>query len=159
MSLYQHQLERSDGILINMADYKNRVLLIVNTASYCGFTPQYKELSELHQHYQAQGLEVWAFPCNQFGKQEPGNSSEIVSFCTLNYNLKFPIFSKVKVNGEGALPFFTDLKKRAPGLLGTQKIKWNFTKFLVSREGDSVKRYAPSVSPLSISKDIEKLLA
>ena len=130
----------------------------MNTASKCGFTPQYEGLEELFQQYREQGFEVLAFPCNQFGGQEPGNASEIAEFCKVNFGLTFPLMEKVDVNGDDASPLFDWMKAEKPGLMGSKAIKWNFTKFLIDREGNVVKRYAPTDAPKSISKDIEKLL-
>ncbi|QXI26961.1 glutathione peroxidase [Pseudomonas vanderleydeniana] len=141
-----------------LADFSGKALLVVNTASKCGFTPQYKGLEELWQHYKDQGLVVLGFPCNQFGKQEPGNEAAISEFCELNYGVSFPLFKKVEVNGDGAHPLFVQLKKDAPGLLGSQRIKWNFTKFLVSRDGKVVKRFAPLTKPDDMVREIEDLL-
>jgi glutathione peroxidase len=138
--------------------YKDKVLLIVNTASKCGFTPQYKGLEALHKKMHARGLEVLGFPCNQFGAQEPGDAEEIESFCEINYGVSFPLFAKVDVNGADAAPLYRYLKKEKPGLLGSEAIKWNFTKFLVDRKGNVVERYAPNVEPEAIAGDIEKLL-
>ncbi|MBL4897640.1 MAG: glutathione peroxidase, partial [Erythrobacter sp.] len=131
---------------------------VVNTASKCGFTPQYEGLEELFQQYREQGFEVLAFPCNQFGAQEPGNANEIAEFCKVNFGLTFPLMEKVDVNGDDASPLFDWMKAEKPGLMGSKAIKWNFTKFLIDREGNVVKRYAPTDAPKSISKDIEKLL-
>ena len=131
---------------------------MVNTASKCGFTPQYEGLEELFQQYREQGFEVLAFPCNQFGGQEPGNASEIAEFCKVNFGLTFPLMEKVDVNGDDASPLFDWMKAEKPGLMGSKAIKWNFTKFLIDREGNVVKRYAPTDAPKSIAKDIEKLL-
>jgi glutathione peroxidase len=138
--------------------YKDKVLLIVNTASKCGFTPQYKGLEALHKKMHARGLEVLGFPCNQFGAQEPGDAKEIESFCEINYGVSFPLFEKIDVNGADAAPLYRYLKKEKPGLLGSEAIKWNFTKFLVDRKGNVVERYAPNVEPEAIAGDIEKLL-
>ncbi|MEI9926756.1 MAG: glutathione peroxidase [Sphingomonas sp.] len=135
-----------------------RLLLIVNTASKCGFTPQYEGLEALQRRYQDRGFAVLAFPCNQFGAQEPGSAEEIASFCTLTYDVTFPIFAKIDVNGADAAPLFRHLKQEAPGLLGSQGIKWNFTKFLIDRAGGVVERYAPTTKPEDIADDIEKLL-
>ena len=135
-----------------------KVLLVVNTASKCGFTPQYDGLEKLYQDFGDQGFEVLGFPCNQFGGQEPGNADEIEEFCKVNFGLTFPLMAKVDVNGPDASPLFDWMKKEAPGLMGSKSIKWNFTKFLIDREGNVVKRYAPTDSPASIAKDIEKLL-
>ena len=135
-----------------------KVLLVVNTASKCGFTPQYDGLEKLFQDYKDQGFEVLAFPCNQFGNQEPGDASEIEQFCKVNFGLTFPLMQKVDVNGDNASPLFDWMKKEAPGLMGSKSIKWNFTKFLIDREGNVVKRYGPADAPAAIAKDIEKLL-
>ena len=142
----------------NLSDYRGKVLLIVNTASRCGFTPQYTGLESLHQTYGERGFSVLAFPCNQFGGQEPGSEEEIQSFCDLNYQTSFPLFSKIEVNGAASHPLYAHLKEQAPGVLGSKRIKWNFTKFLVNQEGDVVQRYAPSTKPEAIASDIEALL-
>ena len=142
----------------NLSDYQGKVLLIVNTASKCGFTPQYTGLESLHQTYGERGFSVLAFPCNQFGGQEPGSEEEIQSFCDLNYQTSFPLFSKIEVNGAGSHPLYAHLKEQAPGVLGSQRIKWNFTKFLVNQQGEVVKRYAPSTKPEAIASDIDALL-
>ena len=141
-----------------MADYAGKILLSVNTASHCGFTPQYADLEALYQRYRERGLVVLGFPCNQFGSQEPGEAEEIASFCQKNYGVSFPMFAKIDVNGNDAHPLYQYLKKAAPGLLGSEGIKWNFTKFLVDRQGEVVGRYAPATAPESIASDIEKLL-
>ncbi len=146
------------GKQARLADKLGKVLLVVNTASKCGFTPQYDGLEALHQKYGAQGFEVMAFPCNQFGGQEPGDADQIEEFCKVNFGLSFPLMAKVEVNGPGETPLYGWLKKEAPGLMGTRSIKWNFTKFLIGRDGKVVKRYAPSDKPESIARDIEKLL-
>jgi glutathione peroxidase len=148
-----------DNTVLPLEQYKGQVLLIANTASHCGFTPQYKGLEEIYQQYKSRGLEVLAFPCNQFGKQEPGSAEEIGSFCERNYGVTFPLFAKIDVNGDKADPLFTFLKKAAPGVLGTQGIKWNFTKFLIRKDGTVYKRYAPTTKPETLIADIEKLLA
>ena len=142
----------------NLNEYQGKVLLIVNTASKCGFTPQYTGLESLHQTYGERGFSVLAFPCNQFGGQEPGNEEEIQSFCDLNYQTSFPLFSKIAVNGAASHPLYTHLREQAPGALGSKRIKWNFTKFLVNQQGEVVKRYAPSTKPEAIASDIEALL-
>ena len=142
----------------DLNDYQGKVLLIVNTASKCGFTPQYIGLESLHQTYGERGFSVLAFPCNQFGGQEPGSEEEIQSFCDLNYQTSFPLFSKIEVNGAASHPLYAHLKEQAPGVLGSKRIKWNFTKFLVNQEGEVVKRYAPSTKPEAIASDIEALL-
>lgn len=141
-----------------LGDFAGKALLVVNTASQCGFTPQYKGLEQLWQQYRDQGLVVLGFPCNQFGKQEPGDARDIAQFCERNFGVSFPLFRKIEVNGPGAHPLFTELKKRAPGLLGTQKIKWNFTKFLVDPASGQVTRYAPTTKPEAIKAAIEPLL-
>lgn len=148
----------SNGNEVALGDYAGKVLLIVNTASKCGFTPQYTGLESLQKTYSANGFSVLAFPCNQFGGQEPGNEQEIESFCDLNYQTSFPLFSKIEVNGASSHPLFAHLKSEAPGVLGSKRIKWNFTKFLVNQQGQVVKRYAPSTKPEAIAKDIEALL-
>lgn len=156
--IYQFTAKDNAGESVDLAHYKNKVMLIVNTASDCGFTPQYKGLQDLYQKHQAQGLEVLAFPCNQFKQQEKGSNEEIKQFCDLRFNIKFPLFSKVDVNGDNTHPLFTFLKSQAPGILGSKGIKWNFTKFLVNKEGKVIKRYAPTTKPEAIESDIEKLL-
>ena len=148
----------SNGNEVALGDYAGKVLLIVNTASKCGFTPQYTGLESLQKTYSANGFSVLAFPCNQFGGQEPGTEQDIESFCDLNYQTSFPLFSKIEVNGASSHPLFTHLKSEAPGVLGSKRIKWNFTKFLVNQQGQVVKRYAPSTKPEAIAKDIEALL-
>ncbi len=142
----------------SLAQFQGQVLLIVNTASKCGFTPQYTGLESLQQRYGPRGFSVLAFPCNQFGAQEPGSEEEIQSFCEMNYQTTFPLFSKIEVNGAASHPLFTHLKEQAPGVLGSKRIKWNFTKFLVNQQGEVVKRYAPSTKPETIATDIEALL-
>ncbi|HCN46175.1 MAG TPA: glutathione peroxidase [Pseudomonas sp.] len=141
-----------------LADFPAKAVLIVNTASQCGFTPQYKGLEALWQQYRDRGLVVLGFPCNQFGKQEPGDENAISQFCELNFGVSFPLFRKIDVNGAGAHPLFVELKKRAPGLLGSQGIKWNFTKFLLDPQTGSVTRYAPTTKPDALSANIEALL-
>ena len=148
----------SNGDEVALGDYAGKVLLIVNTASKCGFTPQYTGLESLQKTYSDNGFSVLAFPCNQFGGQEPGTEQDIESFCDLNYQTTFPLFSKIAVNGASSHPLFTHLKSEAPGVLGSKRIKWNFTKFLVNQQGEVVKRYAPSTKPEAIAKDIEALL-
>ena len=147
-----------DSTEVDLADKLGKVLLVVNTASRCGFTPQYAGLEALHRKFGAQGFEVIAFPCNQFGAQEPGNAEEIANFCSLTYDVSFPLMAKIDVNGSGATPLFHWLKKEAPGLMGSKSIKWNFTKFLIGRDGKVVRRYAPTDKPEDIEKDIAKLL-
>jgi glutathione peroxidase len=143
---------------VSLADKAGKVLLVVNTASKCGFTPQYAGLEELWRKYEARGFEVVAFPCNQFGGQEPGSAEEIESFCSVNYGVSFPVMAKIDVNGEEATPLYRWLKSEAPGVLGTQRIKWNFTKFLIGREGKVVRRFAPTDKPESLEGAIEALL-
>jgi len=148
----------SSGARADLSVYSGEVLLIVNTASKCGFTPQYEGLEDLYRRYAARGFTVLAFPCNQFGAQEPGDAAEIANFCSLSYDVTFPIFAKIDVNGDAADPLFVALKAAAPGLLGTKSIKWNFTKFLVDRSGNAVARYGPRTLPEAIAADIERLL-
>ena len=141
-----------------LADFGGKAVLVVNTASKCGFTPQYKGLENVWQQYKDQGLVVLGFPCNQFGKQEPGNDGAISEFCELNFGVSFPLFKKIDVNGSDAHPLFVNLKKSAPGLLGSQGIKWNFTKFLLSADGQVIKRFAPTTKPEDLTAEIEALL-
>ncbi|MDK9703457.1 MAG: glutathione peroxidase [Sulfuritalea sp.] len=157
-ALYKLSARRIDGSTQSMAEYKGKVLLIVNTASGCGFTPQYAGLEALWQKYGKRGLVVLGFPCNQFGAQEPGDEAAIADFCSLTYDVSFPMFAKVDVNGDDTHPIFALLKTAAPGLLGTEAIKWNFTKFLVDREGRVVDRYASAHKPEDMADDIERLL-
>ena len=157
-SVYDFSAQGIDGKPVALADYRGKVLLIVNTASECGFTPQFAGLEKLWEEYASRGLAVLGFPCNQFGHQDPGSDGEIASFCATNYGVSFPMMSKIEVNGSGAHPLYKWLTAEAPGLLGTKAIKWNFTKFLVDREGTVVERYAPNVAPEKIAPDIERLL-
>ena len=157
MGLYDIHVRTIEGNEQSMAEYKNKVLLIVNTASKCGFTPQYKELEELYQLYKQEDFIVLGFPCNQFLKQEPGSNAEIQTFCQLNYGVSFPMFEKIKVRGNDAHPLFKYLTKQAPGWFG-DAVKWNFTKFLVDRQGKVINRYAPTTNPREIAPDIEKLI-
>jgi glutathione peroxidase len=157
-SIYDFSVTDIGGKPVRLDRYKGRVMLIVNTASKCGFTPQYKGLETLYAKYHAKGLEVLGFPCNQFGEQEPGDAKEIAQFCEINYGVTFPLFAKVDVNGDKAAPLFSFLKSEQPGLLGTEGIKWNFTKFLVDRDGRVIARFAPKDTPESIAADIEKVL-
>jgi glutathione peroxidase len=152
------EVRAADGGTASLDTWRGKVLLIVNTASRCGFTPQYDGLEELHRNYGARGFEVLAFPCNQFGGQEPGTAEEIASFCSTTFDVTFPVFGKIDVNGPDADPLFERLKGEAPGLLGSKAIKWNFTKFLVNRAGHAVRRYAPTTKPEDIVPDIEALL-
>lgn len=151
-------VKAADGTPVDLSAYTGKVLLIVNTASKCGFTPQYEGLETLHRQFGDRGFEVLGFPCNQFGAQEPGDAAEIANFCSLTYDVTFPVFAKIDVNGTNADPLFVALKKQAPGILGTEGIKWNFTKFLVGKDGQVVERYAPTTKPEAIAADIEKLL-
>jgi glutathione peroxidase len=157
-SITEIPVRKANGIEADLSAYKGQVLLIFNTASQCGFTPQLADLEALYREYKDRGLTVLAFPCNQFGGQEPGDADEIATFCSNSYDVTFPVFAKVDVNGDDAAPLFRHLKKEAPGLLGSQGIKWNFTKFLVDRAGNVVERYAPTTKPADIAADIEKLL-
>lgn len=158
-NVYAFKGVNMQGKEVALSDYQGKVLLIVNTASKCGFTPQFKGLESLYQQYRDKGLEILGFPCNQFGHQDPGSNDEISQFCELNYGVTFPMFQKVDVNGDSAHPLFKFLKTQAPGLLGTQAIKWNFTKFLVDKNGKVVDRYAPTDTPEKIAKDVARLLA
>lgn len=157
-SIYDFDVNTISGKKVPLADYKDKVLLIVNTASKCGFTPQFSGLEKLYEELHEQGLEILGFPCNQFLKQDPGSDSEISEFCSLNYGVTFPMFSKIEVNGDNTHPLYRFLKTEAKGLLGSEKIKWNFTKFLVDRDGKVIKRYAPNTEPKDIEKDIKALL-
>lgn len=149
---------RPDGSLLKLSEQQGQVLLIVNTASKCGFTPQYAGLEALQRKYADRGFSVIGFPCNQFGKQEPGNAEEIANFCKLTYDVTFPVMAKIDVNGDGAVPLYRWLKEQAPGVLGTRGIKWNFTKFLIDRAGRVVRRYGPAEKPERLERDIEALL-
>src|SRR4051812_36046650 len=157
-AITEMSVKAADGSVADLSAYAGKVLLIVNTASKCGFTPQYEGLEALHRKYADRGFEVLGFPCNQFGGQEPGDAAEIANFCSLTYDVTFPVFAKIDVNGSDADPLYGELKKQAPGFLGTEGIKWNFTKFLVGRDGQVVERYAPTTKPEEIAADIEKLL-
>ena len=158
MSLYTFSATRLDGTPDSLQSFAGQVLLIVNTASECGFTQQYKGLEALHREYAARGFSVLGFPCNQFGGQEPGGSAEIGQFCEANYGVTFPMFAKIDVNGEAAHPLYQWLKKEAPGVLGSERIKWNFTKFLIDREGRVAARFAPTTKPEELKPHIEQLL-
>ena len=157
-SVYDFNANTLSGTTASLSEYRGKVLLIVNTASKCGFTPQYKGLEALHEQYKDQGLVVLGFPCNQFGAQEPGSADEIGAFCEKNYGVTFQLFEKVDVNGDNAHPLFNFLKKTAPGVLGTEGIKWNFTKFLITPQGKPFKRYAPTTAPREIEGDIRRVL-
>jgi glutathione peroxidase len=158
-SVYDFTVRDIKGNEKKMADYQGQVLLVVNTASKCGFTPQFEGLQSLHKELGERGLEVLGFPCNQFMNQDPADDDAISQFCSLNYGVDFPMFSKVDVNGENAHPLFKFLKAEAKGLLGSEKVKWNFTKFLIGRDGTVVRRYPPTTKPEDIKADIEKLLS
>ena len=158
MNVHDYSARTIDGEDRKLSDYRGQVMVIVNTASKCGFTPQYEGLEKVFREFRDKGLVVLGFPCDQFGHQEPGDENEIKNFCSLKYDVSFPMFSKVDVNGDHAHPLFEDLKNEAPGLLGSRGIKWNFTKFLVDKSGQVVKRYGSMDKPESIVKDIEKLL-
>lgn len=157
-SIYDFSANSIEGQPVSLSAYKDKVLLIVNTASQCGFTPQYQGLQSIYNKYENQGFSVLGFPCNQFGQQEPGSANEIQSFCEARFGVSFPLFQKVDVNGENAHPLFKYLTKAAPGIFGTAGIKWNFTKFLVDRSGKVVKRYPSTTKPEDIEKDIQALL-
>ncbi|NDD90936.1 glutathione peroxidase [bacterium] len=158
MKIHEIQVRDIDGNLTTLEGMQGKVLLIVNVASACGFTPQYQELEALYRKYKDRGFVVLGFPCNQFGSQETGSDSEIKQFCSTTFGVTFPMFSKIEVNGPGAHPLYQALKKGAKGLLGSEAIKWNFTKFLIDRQGNILERFAPSTSPNSIASSIEKLL-
>lgn len=157
-SIYDFSAATPTGEKNSLADYKGKVLLVVNTASKCGFTPQFEGLENLYKKYKDRGLEILGFPCNQFGHQDPGSNDEIIEFCSLNYGVSFPMFGKIEVNGSEADPLYKHLKDEAPGLLGSKRIKWNFTKFLINQEGAVLKRYAPTDKPEDIASVIEALL-
>lgn len=157
-SIYDIPVQTSRGETKTLGAYRGQVMLIVNTASKCGFTPQYKGLEALYRKYASQGLVVLGFPCNQFGAQEPGDAAEIQNFCSLTYDVTFPLFAKIDVNGPDAAPLFQYLKTAAKGLLGSEAIKWNFTKFLVDRQGRVLERYAPTTTPENLEKDVEAAL-
>lgn len=159
MSVLNYQMPLLSGQMQDLSDYQGQVVLIVNTASKCGFTYQYEGLEALYEKYKDQGLVILGFPCNQFGEQEKGSDGEIASFCQKNYGVSFPMFSKIDVNGDSAAPLYQQLKKDAPGILGTKGIKWNFTKFLVNKQGKVVDRYAPTTKPEALERDIEAALA
>ena len=156
--IYSIPVTKPGGELTTLEDQKGKVLLIVNTASKCGFTPQYDGLEELQQRYGDKGFSVLAFPCNQFGAQEPGSDAEIAGFCATNFSTSFPLYAKIDVNGDDAAPLYEHLKKEAKGLMGSKRIKWNFTKFLVDTDGQVKERYAPTTKPADIAADIEALL-
>ncbi|MFL2732871.1 MAG: glutathione peroxidase [Gammaproteobacteria bacterium] len=157
-TLYDFSVNDNANNAVSLDNFKGKILLIVNTASKCGFTPQYEGLENLQKKYEEKGFSVLAFPCNQFGNQEPGNNNEIQEFCSLNFQTSFPVMSKIDVNGENADPLFNYLKSEKKGLLGSKGIKWNFTKFLVDQNGEVIKRYSPNTEPKDIAQDIENLL-
>ncbi len=158
-TIYDFEARKMDGQTVPLSQYRGKVLLVVNTASACGMTPQFGGLQELHRSYGDQGLVVLGFPCNQFGAQDPGSNEEIAQFCQVNYGVSFPMMAKIDVNGPTADPLYQWLSKEAPGLLGSTAIKWNFTKFLVGKDGQVIKRYAPTDTPQALTQDIEKALA
>jgi len=158
-SVYDFSAKSLSGEETSLKDFSGKVLLIVNTASKCGFTPQYAGLEKLHEELGSRGFEVLGFPCNQFGAQEPGDAEEIKNFCSLTYDVNFPMFAKIDVNGDNAHPLYKFLKSAHPGILGSEAIKWNFTKFLIDGKGAVIERYAPTTKPEDIKADIEKLLA
>ena len=158
-SVYDFSCATPDGGSRDLSNYQGKVLLVVNTASKCGFTPQFEGLETLYNKFKDRGVEILGFPCNQFGKQDPGSNDEIMEFCQLNYGVSFPMFAKIEVNGDGADPLYKHLKSAAPGALGSEGIKWNFTKFLIDQDGQVIKRYGSMTKPRDIEKDIEKLLA
>lgn len=158
-TVYSFTANSLNGSPVDLAQYRGKVLLIVNTASKCGFTPQYQRLEAVYQQFRDQGVEVLGFPCNQFGSQEPGDAAEIGAFCEKNYGVSFPLFAKIDVNGDNADPLYKYLKHAAPGLLGSEGIKWNFTKFLIRKDGSVFKRYAPQTKPEELIDDIKRLLA
>ncbi len=157
-SIYDILVHRLDGSEYALREHENKVLLVVNTASHCGFTPQYEGLESLHKKYSPRGFAVLGFPCNQFGKQEPGTAEEIGEFCRARFDVSFPLHEKIEVNGAREHSLYKKLKQDAPGLMGTKAIKWNFTKFLVDRRGNTVKRFSPSAAPRDLESDIERLL-
>lgn len=158
MSVFDFEAENLRGDTVDLKNYQGKVVLVVNTASACGYTPQYQGLETLYRDYKDQGLEILAFPCNQFGKQESGDAQAIGAFCEKNFGVSFPIFAKIDVNGKNAHPFFRQLKTQARGLLGSKTIKWNFTKFLIKKDGTVLKRYAPQTTPEDLRAEIERLL-
>jgi glutathione peroxidase len=158
MSIYDFKLKTIDGAETTLAEHRGKVMLMVNVASKCGFTPQYEGLEALYKKYKDRGVVVLGFPCNQFGAQEPGDENEIKSFCSLTYNVSFPMYAKIDVNGDNTHPLYAFLKKEEKGIFGTEAIKWNFTKFLVGKDGQVVGRFAPQTTPAALEKEVEKLL-
>ncbi len=159
MNTYDFTVSASDGTAVDLGDYRGQVLVIVNTASKCGFTPQFAGLEEIYQQYRERGLTILGFPCNQFASQDPGTDAEIVEFCQVNYGVTFPMMAKIDVNGSDAAPVFQWLTAEAPGLLGSKRIKWNFTKFLIGRDGEVIARFGPNDEPTSMASAIEAALA
>lgn len=158
MSIYDFEVKDSKGEEVSLSNYKDKVIIVVNTASACGYTPQYKDLQALYEEYKEEGLVVLGFPCNQFMNQEPGSNEEIQSFCELNFGVTFPVFGKIDVNGEKADPLFKYLSAKAPGIMGLKSIKWNFTKFIIDKKGEVIERFAPQTNPQEMKSTIEKLL-
>ena len=158
-SLHEFKVKNAQGQETDLGQFKGKAVLVVNVASKCGFTPQYEGLEKLYKQYHERGLAIVAFPCNQFGAQEPGNNEDIQAFCKMNYGVSFPVMAKVDVNGKAAAPVYQFLKESCPGILGTEAIKWNFTKFLVGKDGKVIERYAPTVKPEELNKEIEKVLS
>lgn len=157
-NFFDYNVMDEKNVIYPLSQHKGKVVLVVNVASKCGFTPQYKGLEELYQKFKSQGLIVLGFPCNQFGSQEPGSNEEIQAFCSLNYGVTFPVLAKIDVNGDKTSPLFKFLKEKAPGILGSEMIKWNFTKFLVNKTGEVIKRYPPQTEPKDIEADISKAI-
>ncbi|MEH7401132.1 glutathione peroxidase [Gottfriedia acidiceleris] len=158
MSIYDFEVKDSKGEDVSLSKYKDKVIIVVNTASACGYTPQYKDLQALYEEYKEEGLVILGFPCNQFMNQEPGSNEEIQSFCELNFGVTFPVFGKIDVNGEKADPLFKYLSSEAPGIMGLKSIKWNFTKFIIDKNGKVIERFAPQTNPQEMKSTIEKLL-
>lgn len=158
MSIYDFVVKDSKGEDVSLSNYKDKVIIVVNTASACGYTPQYKDLQALYEEYKEEGLVILGFPCNQFMNQEPGSNEEIQSFCELNFGVNFPVFGKIDVNGDKADPLFKYLSSKAPGIMGLKSIKWNFTKFIIDKNGEVIERFAPQTNPQEMRSTIEKLL-
>ncbi|WP_088010614.1 glutathione peroxidase [Gottfriedia acidiceleris] len=158
MSIYDFEVKDSKGEDVSLSNYKDKVIIVVNTASACGYTPQYKDLQALYEEYKEEGLVILGFPCNQFMNQEPGSNEEIQSFCELNFGVTFPVFGKIDVNGDKADPLFKYLSSKAPGIMGLKSIKWNFTKFIIDKNGEVIERFAPQTNPQEMRSTIEKLL-
>ncbi|MEH7455143.1 MULTISPECIES: glutathione peroxidase [Bacillaceae] len=158
MSIYDFEVKDSKGEDVSLSKYNDKVIIVVNTASACGYTPQYKDLQALYEEYKEEGLVILGFPCNQFMNQEPGSNEEIQSFCELNFGVTFPVFGKIDVNGDKADPLFKYLSSEAPGIMGLKSIKWNFTKFIIDKNGEVIERFAPQTNPQEMRSTIEKLL-